>query len=108
MGDEGRVARPGLGSGSGGTGGEGRVAKPGLGRGFGEIGGDGRVVEPGLGSEIGEVGGEGSAGARCGARSDKYGSAVSKSGEVRAEAEGGLEDRTDWASAWRTSGEGCT
>ena len=41
---------------------------------------------PRLGIEIGSrgIGGEGRAGAGCGARSDRYGAAVSKSGETRA------------------------
>ena len=67
----------------------------------------GRVAKQGLGGLSGEIGGEETAGARCGARSDNNESAESKSGEIQVEVEGGLEDRTDWALAWRTSGEGC-
>lgn len=69
----------------------------------------GRVARLGSGSGSCGIGGDGRAGAGCGARSDRYGSPVSKSGEMRAEAEaeGGLEDRPDWASVWRTSGESC-
>lgn len=78
----------------------GRVARPGLGSGSCGMGGEGRVAEPVLGSGFGEIGGEGSADGRSGA-------AVSKSGERRADPEDGLEDRTDWVSACSTSGEGC-
>lgn len=85
----------------------GRVARPGLGSGSCGMGGEGRVAEPVLGSGFGEIGGEGSADGRSGARSDRCGAAVSKSGERRADPEDGLEDRTDWVSACSTSGEGC-
>lgn len=67
----------------------------------------GREARRGVGSGSCGIGGEGSDGAGSGARSDRLGGAVSKSGEKRAEAESGLEDRTDWVSTWRTSGEGC-
>ena len=79
----------------------GRVARLGSSGGFVGIGGEGSVARIGLGSRFGEMGGKGSA------MSDKYGAAVSKSGEMRAEAITGLEDRVDWTSAWRASGEGC-
>lgn len=68
----------------------------------------GRVARLGLGSGSGGIGGDGSAGAACGARSDRYGLAVSKSGETLVESGYGLEDRADGASTWRTSGEGWT
>lgn len=82
----GRVARQGSDIGSCGVGGMGRLAREGSDIGSGGLGGKGRL---------------GRLGPYCRARSDRIGSAVSKSGEIRAEAEGTSEDR---ASAWRASG----
>lgn len=84
----------------------GSVARQGSPIGSCGIGGKGRVARQGSDIGSGGVGGEGRVGPGSGARSDRDGSAVSKSGEIRAEAEGGLRDRTGWASAWRASGEG--
>ena len=54
----------------------------------------GRVARQGMAMGSGGTGGGGSVAGGSGARSDRYGSAVSKSGE-RAEAEDGLEDSRD-------------
>lgn len=67
----------------------------------------GRLARRGLGSGSGGIDDEGSDGAGGGAWSDRLGGTGSKSGKLRAKAEGCLEDRTDGVSAWRTSGEGC-
>lgn len=66
----------------------------------------GREARLGLGSGCCGIGGERRVGADCGAKSDRYGSGVVKSGEVREDTEACLRDRADWASVWRTSGEG--
>lgn len=65
----------------------------------------GRLVVENSDIRSGELGDKGRLdwfGSECGARSDRDGSAVLKSGEIRAEAEGCFEDRT---SAWRASGK---
>ena len=80
----GRVARQDSDIGSCGVGGMGRLAREGSDIGSGGLGDKGRL---------------GRLGPECGARSDRNGSAVSKSGEIRAEAEDSLGERADWASA---------
>lgn len=85
----------------------GRVARQGSDIGFCGIGGMGRLAREGSDIGSGRLGGKGRLGRlvpKCGARSDRDGSALSKSGEIRAKAEGRLGDR---ASTWRASGEIC-
>ncbi len=84
----------------------GRVARLGVDIGSCRIGGEGRAARQGPGSGSCGIGGEGIVGADCGARSDRCGAAVSKSGETRVDLGDILEDRADCASTWRTSGEG--
>ena len=69
-------------------------------------GSKGRVARLGIDIGSGGVGGEGRALGGSRARRDRYESAVSKSGEMPVETEGGLEDLRDWALSWSTSGEG--
>ena len=67
----------------------------------------GRVARVGIAIGSGGIGGNGRDGGRSGARNDKCGPAVLKSGEIRVEVEGTLEDRAAWAFIWSTSGEDC-
>ena len=67
----------------------------------------GRVARQGIDIGSGGIGGEGRVGSGSGASSDRYGSAVVKSGDVGVEVEDGSRGRVDEKIAWRASGEGC-
>lgn len=90
----GRVARHGSDIGSCGVGGMGRLAREGSDIGSGGLGGKGRLGRRGRLDRLGRLGRLGGLGPECGPRSDRGGSAVSKSCEIKKEVEENLEDRT--------------